>query len=694
MSNLHFVLISSSITQSQNNQHNPKPSGGSSSVTPPPVIPRMWTCTKCSYAYNPLWVEQCDICESSRTPPSLTQPSLITVTKDGANAIVTAATASSSSSPSTTANLSVTQQTNDHAAIKDSGSFTPSKSSHSGGFDEVPAIVEVPMATFEQDLVDELQFMPGEPDSSSSTSTSSSQHHHHIHHQSEQEWTCRKCTLVNTPVAIACIVCGGSKLNSISAIEDMTLKKGEFWSCPQCTLKNPLGKTVCVACKTVRAVPIISGQQTNFRPYTSAALSASHHSGGGQSGTSQSSANNHHSGSGSSNNASKSSNHHNRQILAAIASGSSGSSSSSSTSTVASPSSSSIASSTASGVPSSSSVASNSSLAPPVQRITRSPSPKHERVSSGAIPKRHSTGAVLARNTAGNHQNHRHSSGASLLPKTWQCPACTYENSSASVVCEICSSHRGLIPNPANTTTPTESCGIIGIGGGVGTGDDGIGGGGISGTVDITGEGCRKKSKLMENLRTMEESEAREKWARIIQYCKENNELFVDDSFPPAPRSLYYNPTGGVECNPVVQWRRPHEINCDGGNFPPWAVFRTPLPSDICQGVLGNCWLLSALAVLAEREDLVKEVLVTKDICAQGAYQVRLCKDGKWITVLVDDLLPCDKRGHLVYSQVLFTLHSFCNDFHPNDSDLILGKAETIVGAAHRESRRQNSRVL
>lgn len=46
---------------------------------------RMWTCTNCSYAYNRMWTERCEICENLRTQPSLTQPNLITVTKTDIN---------------------------------------------------------------------------------------------------------------------------------------------------------------------------------------------------------------------------------------------------------------------------------------------------------------------------------------------------------------------------------------------------------------------------------------------------------------------------------------------------------------------------------------------------------------------------------------------------------------------------------
>ncbi|CAG9837189.1 unnamed protein product [Diabrotica balteata] len=249
----------------------------------------------------------------------------------------------------------------------------------------------------------------------------------------------------------------------------------------------------------------------------------------------------------------------------------------------------------------------------PETMSSRSPSPRHDRskrnvVRGATSSKVQSTRSITVVKSERSKVNLLtdldHNSITSGPYEPWQCLVCTFENTKSYIICDMCQKMRKDI----NSSNPKEP--------------------------------PRLTQQEMSN----------KHWNYIVKYCKLKKQSYLDDEFPPMPSSLYYNPSE-IKDSHAVKWKRLRDIVVDDEKDLPWAVFRKPQPSDISQGVLGNCWLLSALAVLAEREDLVRAVLITREFCAQGVYQVRLCKDGHWITVLVDDYFPCDKRGHLFYSQ-------------------------------------------
>ena len=75
---------------------------------------------------------------------------------------------------------------------------------------------------------------------------------------------------------------------------------------------------------------------------------------------------------------------------------------------------------------------------------------------------------------------------------------------------------------------------------------------------------------------------------------------------------------------------------------------------DINQGMLGDCWLLAAIASLTQEEKLMNRVLchgeyddfTSSSYC--GAFAFNIWQDGEWTKVIIDDRLPT-YRNKLVF---------------------------------------------
>uniref|UniRef100_A0A665TU81 Calpain 9 n=1 Tax=Echeneis naucrates TaxID=173247 RepID=A0A665TU81_ECHNA len=131
--------------------------------------------------------------------------------------------------------------------------------------------------------------------------------------------------------------------------------------------------------------------------------------------------------------------------------------------------------------------------------------------------------------------------------------------------------------------------------------------------------------------------------------CLMKGVLFEDPDFPATDSSLYYSQTVPVQ----IEWKRPKEL-CENPKFIVGGASRT----DICQGQLGDCWLLAAIASLTlKKEALARVVPHDQDFDRRyaGIFHFQFWHHNQWMDVVVDDRLPSVRNQ-------LIMVHSASND--------------------------------
>ncbi len=131
---------------------------------------------------------------------------------------------------------------------------------------------------------------------------------------------------------------------------------------------------------------------------------------------------------------------------------------------------------------------------------------------------------------------------------------------------------------------------------------------------------------------------------------------FIDADFPPEMKSIG---KPGDPCYPKVkvQWLLASHL-AGFKDEAKLSLFEHVEPSDVMQGALGDCWLMAALAAVAEFPHYVqKNTIQERAVSKEGKYTIRFWNVVKrdFDIITIDEAIPCrEKKWYQVAGRPLF----------------------------------------
>ena len=116
-------------------------------------------------------------------------------------------------------------------------------------------------------------------------------------------------------------------------------------------------------------------------------------------------------------------------------------------------------------------------------------------------------------------------------------------------------------------------------------------------------------------------------------------------------------------------------------------------PNDLCQGAVGDCWLVAAFACASEFPHVIRRMFQTREYNSRGKYRVKIYdpQAEKFVIVTVDDRIPCQKgtrrpmfmspNGNELWAIILEKAYAkFCGSYHNLSGGFTLWGWQSMTG--------------